>query len=376
MEFRDLKEQYRRNQKRIDQAMQEVVLDSNFISGRQVAELEEMLAGYTGVKHCIACANGTDALQLALMVWDIGAGDAVFVPDFTFFSTAEVVSLLGATPVFVDIDERTFYMSAESLDAAIQKVQKDGRLQAKVIIAVDLFGQPADYDQIRPFAEKYDCRLLEDSAQGFGGNIRGQKSCSFGDISTTSFFPAKPLGCYGDGGAVFTDCDEWAELLRSYRVHGKGSDKYDNVRIGLNSRLDTIQAAILKVKFDVFQKYELEEVNRFAEEYTKRLENAVVTPTVLPEYTSSWAQYSILCKNTDERAQIQAALRAEQIPSMIYYRKPMHEQGAFRGQKDTCPVALNVTEEICCQVLSLPMHPYMNIVDIDRITDIIKGTVK
>ncbi len=376
MEFRDLKEQYRRNQERIDQAMQEVVLDSNFISGRQVAELEEMLARYTGVKHCIACGNGTDALQLALMVWKIGAGDAVFVPDFTFFSTAEVVSLLGATPVFVDIDRQTFNMSAESLEAAIQKVQKEGKLQAKVIIAVDLFGQPADYDQIRPIAEKYDCRLLEDGAQGFGGNIRGQMSCSFGDIATTSFFPAKPLGCYGDGGAVFTDCDEWAELLRSYRVHGKGSDKYDNVRIGLNSRLDTIQAAILKVKFDVFQKYELEEVNRFAGEYTKRLENVVVTPTVLPEYTSSWAQYSILCKNTDERAQIQAALRAEQIPSMIYYRKSMHEQGAFRGQKDTCPVALNVTEEICHQVLSLPMHPYMNIADIDRITDIIKGTVK
>ena len=250
MEFRDLKRQYQNNQEEIDQAIQRVLLKTNFISGNEVLEIEKSLASYVGTKHCISCANGTDALQLALMVWGIGEGDAVFVPDFTFFSTAEVVALVGATPVFVDVDEDTFNMSPESLQEAIEKVKREGRLQAKVVIAVDLFGQSANYDEIKIIVKSQHLMLLEDGAQGFGGAIRGKRNCSFGDISTTSFFPAKPLGCYGDGGAVFTDNDDWAELLRSYRVHGKGSDKYDNVRIGLNSRLDTLQAAVLKVKLD------------------------------------------------------------------------------------------------------------------------------
>ena len=235
MEFKDLKEQYRRNQKEIDEAVKDVLACTNFISGRQVDALEERLALYVGVKHCITCANGTDALQLALMVWNIGVGDAVFVPDFTFFSTGEVVALLGATPIFVDVEKDTFNMSPDSLRNAVEAIKKEGTLIPKAIIAVDLFGQPANWDEIRNISDSNQLLLLEDGAQGFGGSIREKKNCSFGDISTTSFFPVKPLGCYGDGGAIFTDNDEWAVLLRSYRVHGKGTDKYDNVRIGLNS---------------------------------------------------------------------------------------------------------------------------------------------
>lgn len=376
MEFRDLKEQYRRNKTRIDEAIQEVLLDTNFISGRQVGELEKELAEYVGVKHCISCANGTDALQLALMTWNIGAGDAVFVPDFTFFSTAEVVALLGATPVFVDIDQDTFNMSAESLAKAVKCVKEEGVLKAKAVIAVDLFGQPADYDKIETIVKENELLLLEDGAQGFGGSIQGKMACSFGDIATTSFFPAKPLGCYGDGGAIFTDNDEWAALLKSYRVHGKGFDKYDNVRIGLNSRLDTIQAAILGVKLDLFMKQELDAVNRVAKEYTQRLQGIVKTPVVLDGFVSSWAQYSILCKCEEERDAIQNALKAEEIPAMIYYRKPMHTQGAFEGMEHTQPVSLNRTTDACQRVLSLPMHPYLETDTIDEIADIIKKTLK
>jgi len=376
MEFRDLKEQYKRNQKEIDEAIQSVLEVANFISGNHVTELENQLAEYTGVRNCVSCANGTDALQLALMVWGIGAGDAVFVPDFTFFSTAEVAALAGATPVFVDVEEDTFNMSSDSLEKAIREVEKEGALQPKAVIAVDLFGQPADYDRIRLIAEAHRLMLLEDGAQGFGGSIRGKKNCSFGDISTTSFFPAKPLGCYGDGGAVFTDNDEWAGLLRSYRVHGKGNDKYDNVRIGLNSRLDTLQAAVLKVKLDAFKKYELDAVNQVAAEYTKRLEGLVKTPVVPEGYLSSWAQYSILCRDSEQRDAIQQALKRENIPSMIYYRKPMHSQGAFRDMDHICPVGLEMTDSICRRVLSLPMHPYLQIDEIVRIAEIVEAVTK
>lgn len=376
MEFRDLKEQYRQNKECIDSAIQEVLRTTNFISGKQVAELEEELADYVDAKHCISCANGTDALQLALMAWNIGKGDAVFVPDFTFFSTAEVVALLGATPVFVDIDPDTFNMSPESLLEAIKRVKEEGVLKAKVIIAVDLFGQPADYDRIKAIAQDNGLLLLEDGAQGFGGSIQGKKACSFGDIATTSFFPAKPLGCYGDGGAIFTDNDEWASLLKSYRVHGKGSDKYDNVRIGLNSRLDTVQAAILKVKLELFKNRELDAVNRVAREYEERLQGIVKTPIVLGGYISSWAQYSILCRDEEERDAIQNALKEAGIPAMIYYRKPMHEQGAFKGMEHTVPVTLDTTIDACHRVLSLPMHPYLETDSIDKIVAVIKNTVR
>ena len=246
MQFRDLKRQYYILKEDIDQAIQNVLTTGNYISGIQVIELEKQLAKYVGVKHCITCANGTDALSLALMAWNIGGGDAVFVPDFTFFASGESVAHRGAVPIFVDVNADSFNMSPDSLEKAIIKVLDEKKLNPKVIVAVDLFGQPADYPEIRRIAKKYHLLVLEDGAQGFGGKIGKQRACSFGDISTTSFFPAKPLGCYGDGGAVFTDNDEWASLMRSYRIHGKGADKYDNVRIGINSRLDTLQAAVLQ----------------------------------------------------------------------------------------------------------------------------------
>ena len=318
------------------------------------------------MKHCISCANGTDALTLALKTWNIGAGDAVFVPDFTFFATAEVVSLEGATPVFVDVDSDTFNMDPACLEKAIQKTLQEGKLSPKVIITVDLFGLPANYPVLREIANKYKLLILEDGAQGFGGNINGKKACSFGDISTTSFFPAKPLGCYGDGGAVFTDNDEWAAIIDSLRVHGKGSFKYDNVRIGLNSRLDTIQAAILQVKFKAFVENELEEINQAASLYTERLNGLVKTPIVPEGYYSSWAQYTIVLKNRGERDGLQAFLKEKGIPGMVYYPKPLHGQTAYRHleyKEDSSPV----TEMLCNCVLSLPVHPYLSSEQIDLV---------
>lgn len=370
MEFRDLKKQYTVLKDDIDREIQTVLTNANFISGNQVAELEEQLASYVGVKNCITCANGTDALSLALMAWEVGEGDAVFVPDFTFFSSAEVVSFAGATPIFVDIDEDTFNISSESLIDAIENVLKDGKLTPKVIIAVDLFGQPADYDSLAVIANKYNLKILEDAAQGFGGEIQGKKACSFGEISTTSFFPAKPLGCYGDGGAVFTDNDVLANRLRSLRIHGKGEDKYDNVRIGMNSRLDTIQAGILKVKLKAFADYELRDINNVADRYTELLKDVVKVPVVKEGYLSSWAQYSILLENKEQRDSLQQALKAEGIPSMIYYRKPMHCQGAF-AEVDCIKTNLSVTKKVCERVLSLPMHPYLTVEEQRKVADVL-----
>ena len=237
MEFRDLKKQYEILKPQIDKSISDVLCAANFISGSQVRELENKLAEYVGVKHCITCGNGTDALTLALMAWGIGQGDAVFVPDFTFFSSGECPAYEGATPIFVDVDENTYNINPDKLEKAIQKVLEEGKYTPKVVITVDLFGLPSDYPRIKPLCEKYGLLLLEDGAQGFGGSIDGKMACSFGDISTTSFFPAKPLGCYGDGGAIFTDNDEWAQMLRSLCVHGKsGDDKYNNIRVGMNSR--------------------------------------------------------------------------------------------------------------------------------------------
>ena len=301
MQFRDLKMQYDSIKEKMDKAIFEVIEKGNFISGIQVQELEEKLAEFVGVKHCITCANGTDALSLALMTWGIGPGDAVFVPDFTFFSSGEVVSFAGATPVFVDVEKDTFNISPQSLEKAIHKVAKDKKLTPRVIVAVDLFGQPANYPAIKKIAEKNNLLILEDGAQGFGGKIGDKRACSFGDISTTSFFPAKPLGCYGDGGAVFTNSDEWAELLRSLRIHGKGSNKYDNVRIGMNSRLDTLQAAVLQAKLSQFENFELDSINRVADNYTRVLKDVVITPTIKEGFYSSWAQDSILLETEEKR---------------------------------------------------------------------------
>ena len=368
MQFRDLKKQYQVLKKDIDQAMVKVATDCNFISGAQVAGLEKELAEYVGAKHCVTCANGTDALSIAMMTWGIGPGDAVFVPDFTFFSSGEIVSHCGATPVFVDVDEDTYNISPESLETAVEKVLRDGKLKPRAVVAVDLFGLPAAFGQIRSAAEKYGLLILEDGAQGFGGAIDGRKACSFGDIATTSFSPAKPLGCYGDGGALFTDNDDLADIMRSIRVHGKGAMKYDNIRIGLNSRLDTIQAAVLSVKLRAFREYELNDVNRAAARYTELLSDKVKTPAIPGGYYSSWAQYTIQLPDRKTRDRIQAGMKEAGIPTMVYYPKPMHKQLAF-GLEDDYGFDCSVTERLCDTVLSLPMHPYLTEEDIKEVAD-------
>lgn len=371
MQFRDLKQQYQMLKKDIDAAMIEVATNCNFINGQQVKELEKELSDYVGVKHCVTCGNGTDALTMAMMAWGIGDGDAVFVPDFTFFSSGEIVSHAGATPVFVDVDMDTFNISAASLEEAVKKTLKKGKVKPKAVVAVDLFGLPADFSKIRKIADKYNLLVLEDGAQGFGGSIDGKKACSFGDISTTSFFPAKPLGCYGDGGAVFTDDDETAALLESIRVHGKGEMKYDNVRIGLNSRLDTIQAAILSVKLRAFEQYELTDINKAADKYTEMLSGTVKTPVVPAGFYSSWAQYTIQLEDRETRDRLQASLKKEGIPSMVYYPKPMHKQEAFRCN-DYDDNDFHNTMKLCDTVLSLPMHPYLKDEDIEQVVQVIK----
>lgn len=374
MQFRDLKQQYQVLKKDIDAAMIEVAANCNFINGQQVKDLEKKLAGYVGVRHCITCGNGTDALTMAMMAWGIKEGDAVFVPDFTFFSSGEIVSHAGAVPVFVDVDMDTFNISAESLEKAVKKTLDEGILKPQAVVAVDLFGLPTDFAAVKAVADKYGLKVLEDGAQGFGGSIEGKVACSFGDISTTSFFPAKPLGCYGDGGAVFTDDDEIAALLESIRVHGKGEMKYDNVRIGLNSRLDTIQAAVLDVKLRAFDDYELVDINKVADRYTEKLSvlGAKVKTPVIPEgFYSSWAQYTIQLNDRKTRDDLQAALKAEGIPSMVYYPKPMHRQEAFAGQAYDDAEFSN-TLKLCDTVLSLPMHPYLTDEDIDMVVDVIK----
>lgn len=372
MEFRDLKIQYQVLKEEMQQEINCVLEKSNYISGIQVKELEKELAEYVGSKYCITCANGTDALQLALMAWNVREGDAVFLPDFTFFSTGEVVASVGATPIFVNVDKDTYNISICHLQEKIEEVIKVGELRPAVVISVDLFGLPADYDKLVPMVEKYGMYLLEDGAQGFGGSIRGKKACSFGDISTTSFFPAKPLGCYGDGGAIFTDNDEWAQIISSLCVHGKGENKYDNVRIGMNSRLDTIQAAILKVKLRQFKKYELEKINEIASWYNERLQRVVKIPHIPEGYVSSYAQYTILFTSNEERNLIQQECLKAGIPTMIYYGKPMHKQIAFSDYKDE----ELYTKEICERVLSLPMHPYMTIEDVDKVCNIVKRSCK
>ena len=370
MQFRDLKAQYRALKPEIDAGIQNVIESSAFILGKPVGELEEKLAAYVGRKHCVACASGTDALQLALMIWGVGPGDAVFTSDFTYFASAGTSAILGATPVLVDIDLATFNMDPSALEAQIKRVLAEGKLTPKAVVPVDLFGQPADYDRILPIAEKYGLKVLEDGAQGFGGSIRGKMACSFGDISATSFFPAKPLGCYGDGGAVFTDDAEVDARLRSLRAQGKSPvDKYDNREIGINSRLDTLQAAILLPKLRAFIDHEIDDVNRAAGWYNERLKERFVTPTVLEGYVSSWAQYTVLLENREERAKMQAKLKEHGIPSMVYYPRGLHQQEAFRHMKLDDSMYPN-TIEATGRVLSLPMHPYLTEADVETIASI------
>ena len=380
MQFRDLNRQYEVIKEQVDKGIADVISKSNFISGEKVIELERRLASYVGVKHCISCANGTDAITIGLkaMFYNYSKEElektAVFVPDFTFFSTGECPASLGFSTYFVDVKKDTYNIDPDALILAVEKVREKGINIPKVVIAVDLFGQPAEYDRLREICNKYDMYLFEDGAQGFGGSIGARMACSFGDIATTSFFPAKPLGCYGDGGAIFTDNDEWNTLIRSICVHGKDMSnpadpnaKYNNVRLGFNSRLDTLQAAILLAKYDQFIKYELKSVNKIAEWYNELLSDTeLILPDVLDGHVSSWAQYTIQLPDGADRAEIQRKMKGIGIPTMIYYRKPMHQQSAFSGTISAdadCPT----TEQLCSNVLCLPIHPYLKREEVEYI---------
>ncbi len=373
MEFRDLKKQYRILKPEINQGVLDAMASGAYILGKPVQELEEKLAAYVGRRHCVAVANGTDALQLSLMAYDVGPGDAVFTSDFTYFASAGCASIIGATPVLVDIDLETFNISPEDLERKILSVLAEGKLRPRFLIPVDLFGLPADYTKILPIADKYGLLVLEDGAQGFGGAINGKRACSFGDISTTSFFPAKPLGCYGDGGAIFTDDDAIDARLRSLRAQGKSpEDKYDNREIGMNSRLDTLQAAVLLPKLRAFEAYEVEAVNRVAEIYTAALDGRVVTPKVPAGFLSSWAQYTILLDNREKRNEVQRRLKEKGIPTMVYYPRGLHQQQAYRWMGLRNEAFPNTVKATDC-VLSLPMHPYM---DEAEQNDIIKSLLE
>ena len=357
MQFRDLHRQYERLKPEMDAAIAGGVEDAHYISGPQVKALEESLA-------------------LILHAWGVGPGDAVFVSDFTFFSSAECPACEGATPIFVDVREDSFNMDPDCLERCIQAVQEQGRLNPRAIVAVDIFGLPADFDRIEAIAKKYDLLLLEDGAQAFGGSLNGKMACSFGDAAITSFFPAKPLGCYGDGGAVFTNNDELAALIRSLAVHGKGTEKYDNVRLGRNSRLDTLQAAILQVKLEAFQRFELHDIEEAAAYYTRRFGDQVRTPVIPEGYTSAWAQYSILLRDEGERRRVMAALKGQEIPAMIYYPRGMHQQTAFASIHDQQVCDCAISAGLCSRVLALPLSPYITREEQDQVVDAILKEVR
>lgn len=355
--FIDLAAQQARIRDKIDARIAAVLDHGKYILGPEVAELEAALAAFCGVKNVVACANGTDALQLALMALGVGEGDAVFCPSFTFAATAEVVPLVGATPVFVDIDPDSFNMDPASLKRAIAHAREQG-LKPSVVIPVDLFGLPADYDALEPIAEAEGLKMLCDSAQGFGARYGNRVTGSIGDVATTSFFPAKPLGCYGDGGAVFTNDDALAALLRSYRMHGQGTDKYDNVRIGLNSRLDSLQAAILLEKLAIYPE-EIELRQEVANRYAAGLADVLDVPVVPEGQVSVWAQYTVRTREGQDRGAIMAALKDQGVPSVIYYPNPLHRQTAYAGFPAD-PAGLPATDEAAARVFSLPMHPYLD----------------
>lgn len=361
MQFIDLKAQRQRIGDKIDVAISRVLEHGNYIMGPEVDELERQLSAFCGAEHAISCASGTDALLLVLMAWGIGPKDAVFVPSFTFASTAEVVALLGATPVFVDVEEDSFTMSPSSLEMAYSEAKRLG-LKPRAIIPVDLFGQPADYDRLLAFAESQGMSVLADAAQSFGATLRGRRTGTFGHATATSFFPAKPLGCYGDGGAVFTDSEELAEIIKSLRVHGKGRHKYDNVRIGINGRLDTLQAAILLEKLSIFSD-ELQARQRIGDAYNQALESLVCVPRLASGATSAWAQYTIRLSGRDDVARL---LGQAGIPTAVYYPQPLHRQTAYK-EFPVPRTGLPVSDRLSGEVLSLPMHPYLDSSTIHRI---------
>ena len=366
--FIDLKAQYKRIKEDVDRRVMAVLEHGMYIMGPEVRELESKLTEFTGAKHAISCSSGTDALLMPLMAWGVGPGDAVFTTPFTFVATAEVIALLGATPVFVDIDPDTFNIDPVKIAEAVKKVKQEGKLTPRGIIPVDLFGLPADYDPIMELAEAEGLWVLEDTAQGLGGVYKGRIAGNLGHVAATSFFPAKPLGAYGDAGAVFTNDDELAERMDSIRIHGKGTNKYDNVRIGLNARMDAIQAAVMISKLGIFPD-EMDARDRVAARYSEALGDAVKTPKVPQGYRSVWAQYSVL---SDKREAIQAALKAEDIPTAVYYPIPLHLQTGYKYlgyQKGDMPIC----EAIADQVFSLPMHPYLEDATIDHIASVIQS---
>ena len=367
MQFHDLQAQYQALKSEIDAGMAEVLAKGQFILGPQVTELEKQLAQDVKRPYCVSCGNGTDALVLILMLWGIGPGDAVFVPDFTYFASAGCASTVGAEVIPVDIDLDTFNMSPEALEAAIERVKAAGKYRPSVVIAVDLFGQPANYPRIEAIAKANGMRVLEDAAQGYGGKIGGKDACAFGDAAATSFFPAKPLGCYGDGGAIFVDSEEEDALLRSLRANGRGiADKYDNQRIGMNSRLDTLQAAVLLPKLKALRSYEIAALNASAEKYTQALSDVVKTPTVLPGYVSSWAQYTVLLDDGSKRSHLQQWLKSDGVPTMVYYPRGVHQQTAYAHKHfpdEWFPGSMAAVS----RVLALPMHPYLTDEDIDLV---------
>lgn len=360
--FIDLQAQRRRLGEPLNRAIQAAVEGGQWMLGPQVAQFEKELAAFAGVKHAVACANGTDALILILRAWGIGPGDAVFVPAFTFAATGEVVALVGASPVFVDVLSDTYNMDPASLEAAIALVRRDGKLKPKALIPVDLFGQPADYRALSPIASREGLKMLCDVAQGFGGTLDGVRAGAIGDAATTSFFPAKPLGCYGDGGACFTNDDAMKELLLSLRMHGQGEDRYEHVRIGLNSRLDTIQAAILIEKLRIFPE-ELDLRDAVAKRYDDAFSgsNRIITPHLIAGARSAWAQYTLQVEN---RAKFQADLKEQGVPTAVYYPIPLSKQRAY-AHYPSAPTP--VSEMLSAKVVSLPMHPYLDVPTQDRI---------
>jgi len=362
--FIDLKTQYQQMESAIKSRVLAVLEHGRYISGPEVTELEEKLAEFTGAKHAIACSSGTDALLMPLMAWELGPGDAVFTTPFTFIATAEVLSLLGVTPIFVDIDPKTFNLDPQALEEAVQAVKREGKLKARGVIPVDLFGLPADYDAINAIAAKHDLFVLEDTAQGLGGIYKGRKAGNLAEVAATSFYPAKPLGGYGDGGAIFTNDGDMAAMLRSIREHGQGVDRYHNVRLGINGRLDSLQAAVLLVKLAHFPE-ELDARQRVAERYSAKLQGVTV-PHIPEGYRSAWAQYSVLSAKRDE---VRQNLTGMDIPTVIYYIVPLHLQPVFVARYGNQAGRFPVSERVSSQIFSLPMHPFLKEEEIDRIVE-------
>lgn len=373
MQFIDLLAQYARIQDEVEAAVLKVLRSGTYILGPEVAQLEAELAAFVQAAHCISCASGTDALVMSLMAKGIGPGDAIFTPPFTFVATAEAIEIVGATPVFVDIDARTFNIDPDRLEEAIERMNATGAPTPRGVIAVDLFGLPADYERINAIALREGLFVLEDAAQSFGARLGNRRSGTLAEIGCTSFFPAKPLGCYGDGGAIFTDDGALAEILRSIRVHGQGSHKYENVRLGITGRLDTVQAAVLLVKLRIFDD-ELEARQRVAETYSTAIRDAdlpLATPLVPAGYRSAWAQYSVLAPTSAERDQMRVRLEAAGVPSVVYYPRPLHLQKAF-APLGYAPGDFPVSRDIAERIFSLPMHPYLDDATIARVVDVLR----